>query len=218
MTDGIIGEGEGSHPIRAPLLAALLAAGALMIALSFLPWVNFRTQAEDVSFGFPEVSFSIDGSQLSRLRGPGYNQPADIAGQEVNPCTCRVKTGDGYIVAVLGAVVLAAAALGLALPRMSMPVIVTVIGASLPAFAVAGYNATGIWQGVGAASLEDVFVKLEGSVRLELLALTAVAGLAAIGGAALWSLEALRGAEPLGPGRRDSGGRETEEIERWASR
>jgi hypothetical protein len=186
-----MGDEAGTDTSRQGLTRRLfgLAAvvGILIIVLSFAPWVEFTPDPEALFEG-TTFSFSLDGTELSRLRGPDYQQPADISGQEEFPCSCRSGFGDGYIVALMGLLIVAAAVAGIFLRGRERMAATVVIVAALIAFAVAGYNATGIWQGAGARSLDDPFVLLDGDVRAELIALTVLSGVAAVMGAVVWSL------------------------------
>jgi hypothetical protein len=172
--------------IRA-LFAFAALAGLLMIALSFANWVDFEPETDTQEDG-PNFSFSLDGTDLSRVRGPDYEQPADILGQTEYPCSCRVGFGDGYLLMGLGGVIAAAAVVGAAVRLAMRPAAGSIVIASLLAFAIAGYNATGLWEGVGARTLEDTFVNLDGDVRLELVVLTAIAALPAVLASAVWSI------------------------------
>lgn len=177
---------------RQMLLLGIAACAVFLIVLSFLPWVEFITApVEPGILGDlrPQISFSLDGTELSRLRGTDYDQPADILGQETNPCTCRVSFGDGYVVAAFGLALLGVAGAGLFLPLATRFVAVLAMAISLVALLVSGYNATGDWMGVGARTLDDTFVNLDGTVQPALWALVAVSALAAVLGAAIWSLE-----------------------------
>jgi hypothetical protein len=99
-----------------------------------------------------------------------------------------------YLVAGFSGGVVAASLAGLVLRAGARLFAALAVVASLLAFAIAGYNATGYWEGVGARTLEDTFVNLDGDVRLELIALTIVAAVPAILGAIVWSI--LPRAEP----------------------
>jgi hypothetical protein len=157
-----------------------------MIALSFLPWVSFEGDdlVNDGTF-----SFGVSGTELSRLRGPDYYQPADIADQQTDVCTCRTDFGDGYLTAALGAVVAIAAVVGLVLSARRRVASLVAIGASLGAFIVAGYNAAGEWQAIGAAAQDDPFVEMTGSVEPALIALTGIAAISAVLGSILLWME-----------------------------
>jgi len=154
-----------------------------MIALSFLSWVDFEG-ADLVDGG--TFSFGVAGTELSRLRGPDYYQPADIADQQTDVCTCRADVGDGYLTAALGAVVTIAAIAGLVLPGRRRLAAIFAIGASLGAFIVAGYNAAGEWQAIGAAAQDDPFVEMTGTVSPALYALAGIAAISSVLGAVLW--------------------------------
>jgi hypothetical protein len=172
------------------VLLAIAACAVLIAVLSFLPWVEFSYEPSGLDNNLPSFSFTLDGTEVSRLRGPDYDQPADIVGQETNPCTCRVDAGDGYITAGLGLILLAVAGAGLFLPAVSKRLVaILTIAAALLAFVVAGYNALGDWEGVGAPSFDAEFANLDGTVQPALWALVAVSIVAAVLGAVMWSLE-----------------------------
>jgi hypothetical protein len=165
------------------IIVALAACGVLVVVLSFLPWVSF--EGEDlVNSGTFE--FGVPGTELSRLRGPDYYQPADIADQTTDVCTCRAEFGDGYITAILGGLIVVAAVLAVAVRGNARIAPVLAIAASLTAFALAGYNAAGEWQAVGAQTQDDPFVEMTGTVLPALYLLTALAAASAVLGAVLW--------------------------------
>lgn len=177
---------------RPYLLLGVAACAVLMVVLSFLPWVKFEGEAISLGFEntFGHFSFSLDGTEVSRLRGPDYAQPADILGQETNPCTCRVDTGDGYITAALGLLLLAVSGAGLFLTAVSRRLIaILTIAIGMLAFVVAGYNALGDWIGVGAPTIDHEFANLDGTVQPALWALVVASVVAAVLGAVMWSLD-----------------------------
>jgi hypothetical protein len=166
------------------LQLGLVACGLLIIPLSFLPWVEF--EGEDLVDG-GTFSFGVAGTELSRLRGPDYYQPADIADQETDVCTCRTDLGDGYFTAILGAIVVLAAAVSFFLGQQGRRAAWAVaIAAGLGAFGIAGYNAAGEWQAIGAANQDDPFVEMSGTVLPALYILTLAAAAAAVLGGLLW--------------------------------
>lgn len=169
---------------RLGLQLGLVACGVIVIALSFLSWVEFKGEdlVDDGTF-----SFGVPGTELSRLRGPDYYQPSDIADQEIEVCTCRTDFGDGYFTAILGAIVAVAAGASLALgPQGRRATWALAIAAGLGAFGIAGYNAAGEWQAIGAATQDDPFVEMSGTVLPTLYILTVAAATAAVLGGVLW--------------------------------
>jgi hypothetical protein len=169
------------------LLALAAVAGLLMIILSLAKWVDFEPETGALLDG-PNFSFSLAGTELSRVRGPDRKQPADIVKQKEFPCTCRAEPGDGYVVAALGGLIVGTSVAGIAVLAWARRAAVSTVLASLFAFVIAGYNATGLWQGVGARTSEDTFLLLDGDVRAELILLTLVAALPAVLAASVWGI------------------------------
>jgi hypothetical protein len=170
---------------RTLLLIGTLACAVLVIALSFLSWVDFRPEA---NASIPELKreaiFSLRGTELSRIRGP--QSISETNAQVFDACSCRSDFGDGYLTAILGGVAAAAAVGAFLLRHAKRSLIIVAMLAALTAFTIAGYNAIAIWEGVGRSDQGERLMNLDGSVRAELYALTAIAGLAAVlGGAAL---------------------------------
>jgi hypothetical protein len=158
------------------LLTAIAACGVLIIVFSFLPWVNFESGPQLLKNPLERtISFSLSGTEISRLQGASLGRVGD-------DCTCKVDFGDGYITAVLGAVVAAAASAAILLRSRGRFLTIPTILASLVTFGMAGYNATGLWKGVTFAGgdLTRVTVNLDGDVRIELFTLTLLAVLAAV--------------------------------------
>lgn len=192
----------------------------VMIAFSFLHWVDFGRSDASLFETVPPPAFSLDGTETSRIQGANSVESATDAA--VNGCTCRAGFGDGYYVAILGGIVLLAAA-AVVFTRIDVRVLMGVaIVAGLAAFTIAGYNAIADWQGVGRATQSQPLQNLDGSVRAELYLLTAVSGLAAVLGAGLLATMA-REPEfeeeeedlPEGPAEEPAAG--TEEVnEAWA--
>ena len=153
-----------------------------MIVLSFMSWVEF-TEDDPFVAGTPlaGLSFSVDGPELSRIQGATDHSGAREQGD--NASTCRTGFGDGYLTAILGLVVLAAASGAVLVRSRRATFVIVVVLASLAAVVIGGYNATGIWEGVGAASGDGAFLNLDGDVTFELFTLTALAALGAVLGA-----------------------------------
>ncbi len=164
------------------LLIAIVICGGFMIVLSFMNWVEFD---EDDPFHadtpLAGLSFVLDGNDVSRLQGA--IELRDARGQGENACTCRADFGDGYLTAILGAIAMATASGAVLIRSRAGTFVVVAILASFATVAIAGYNATGIWEGVGAASGDGAFLNLDGDVTFELFALTALAALSAVLGA-----------------------------------
>ncbi|MFQ5471603.1 MAG: hypothetical protein ACE5FA_01790, partial [Dehalococcoidia bacterium] len=149
------------------LLTAIAACGVLIVAFSFLPWVNFDSGPLLLEDSLERsISFSLSGTEISRLQGGSLGRVGD-------GCTCKVDFGDGYITAIFGAVVAVAASAAILLRSRGRFLTIPAILASLVAFGMAGYNATGIWEGVGLSNItRGSSVNLDGDVRLELFTLT----------------------------------------------
>jgi hypothetical protein len=176
-----------SLPARAILfLIALL--GLAIIGLSFSSWVKFENVGTDIMAPGDYVSFSIPGTEIGRVVGDDYSQPADVADQETNPCSCRGDVGDGYITAALGAIIVAGAVAGLVWPRLVRAATLVVALSALAALVVAGWNAVTEWQAVGAPDLESNVVELSGDVTPQLYLLTAFSAVAAVLCGLVWAL------------------------------
>lgn len=173
-----------SQRLRSTILIAIAACALVIVAFSFLHWVDFGRADADLFEGGLPPSFSLDGTEISRIQGANSIESATDA--TVNGCTCRAGFGDGYYVAILGTIVLVMAAAAL-LTAIDLRLLMAVaIIASLAAFTIAGYNAIADWQGVGRATQMQPLQNLDGEVRAELYLLVAAAGLAAVlGGAVL---------------------------------
>jgi hypothetical protein len=170
------------------LLIAIAMCGAIIVVLSFMNWVDFAADDPFV-LGTPleDLSFTLDGTDVSRIQGAIELPEARLQGE--NACTCRAGFGDGYITAIFGAIVVALASVAILLQSRIRVLTVAAILASLVAFGIAGYNATGVWEGVGGTSGEGAFLNLDGDVRIELFTLTALAALAAVLGAAVIAID-----------------------------
>jgi hypothetical protein len=186
-----LGGEDAAHERRTLIVRLLFGVSALtgliMIALSFANWVDFEPEPGALVEG-PAFGFSLDGTELSRVRGPDYEQPADIVEQTEFPCSCRVGFGDGYMVMILGGAIIGASLAGMMVIARARAAAAAIVVASLIAFVIAGYNATGLWEGVGAQTLDDTFVNLDGDIRAELILLMVVSALPAVLGAAVWSI------------------------------
>lgn len=175
---------EGFRP---GLLLTISALAGLMTILSLMNWVKFEMVAEP-DLGPGKLSFSVPGYELSRVRGDDYNQPADILKHREPLCSCRVSFGDGYVVAGLALLIVAAAGAGLFVSGVDRSVALVVVAGALGALAIAGYNALGKWQAIGAPDGTILTVAMKGSVRPELIALTALAALTAVLGTVFWAM------------------------------
>jgi hypothetical protein len=188
MDDGTETEPASPTPPRAVavILAILVFIGLLIIALSFAPWVRFEDKG--AGSAAQEFSTTVDGTEIGRLVGDDYEQPADVADQLTNPCSCRSDAGDGYVTAFLGAMIVAGAALGLVWKTLVRAGTLLATVASLGVLIVAGYNAMTKWQAVGAPDLKSTFVQLSGDVTPWLYALTALAAVSAVLCGVVWTL------------------------------
>ena len=202
------------------LLIAIATCGAFIIVLSFMNWVDFAVDDHFV-VGTPleDLSFTLDGSNVSRIQGAV--DLANASDQGENACTCRAGFGDGYVTAIFGAIVVGLASASILLRSPVRVLTMAAILASLVAFGVAGYNATGLWEGVGSTSGDGVFLSLEGEVRLELFALTALAALGAVLGAVVMAIDtrdtrALAAAEMEAEEGLEGQEGATEEVSGWA--
>lgn len=182
---------------RTITMLALAVCGALMVILSFFPWLTFSS----IDYGgldegyLPGTSISINGTETSRLRDIETIDANTI--QEVDKwCSCRVSFGDGYLVAALGAVVVASSAFTFLSNRSGAAGSMATV-ASGAALIVAGYNAMADWQAFAWTEERQTEV-LDGAVTPFLWALVALSAAATVLGAALWSMARLEGAgEPL---------------------
>jgi hypothetical protein len=171
---------------RTLLLIGLATCAAFVVMLSFFPWVDFAPEPDPniQPVQGEETIFSLNGTQLSRIRGAMTID--ETAEQESNACSCRSDLGDGYIVAIFGVVAFVGACLALYIRSGARSLVLAATLAVIGAFTIAGYNAIAVWEGVGRSFDTDHLMNLDGSVRTELYVLTATAGLAAIlGGAVL---------------------------------
>lgn len=172
---------------RTLLLIGLATCGAVVILLSFMPWVEFTPEPFTIAGSSDGASFSLNGTEVSRIQGAVTIQEA--LDQTAEACSCKRSLGDGYLVAILGGVTIAAAGLALFVRGAARSVVLVAMLASVGAFSIAGYNAIAIWEGVGRADLSDQFTNLDGDVMPALYALTALAALGAVlGGAVLATL------------------------------
>ncbi|MEX0682643.1 MAG: hypothetical protein WD904_03910 [Dehalococcoidia bacterium] len=172
--------------LRSYVLLTVTACAGVMAVLALMNWVEFESN----DMAPADHSFSVRGTDLSRVRGDDYEQPADILKHGEPLCSCRVSFGDGYVVAGLALLVLAAAGAGVFLTGYDRSVAILISAASVGAFAIAGYNALGKWQAIGATGVDGAPILLHGTIRPELIALTALSGLTAVLGAVLWTLAA----------------------------
>lgn len=195
---------------RTVLLIGLVTCGALVLVLSFMPWVEFT----HVFGGDPW--FSLKGTELSRMRGAVTLDEA--LDQASDACTCRNDFGDGYVVAMLGGITFGTGAVALLVRGATRPLVAVGILASIGAFAISGYNAIAIWEGIGRTGEFLSFQELDGEVRPELYSATAAAGLAAILGGAVFATMARRAPEePLDEDEEIDDGMQLEEVnEAWA--
>lgn len=199
---------------RTLLLIGLSTCAAFVVVLSFFPWVDFAPEVNPTLIPAPaaETIFSLDGTELSRIRGAMTIE--ETADQESDACSCRNDFGDGYIVAVLGIVAFAGAAGSLYLRSGARSLVLVATGAAVAAFAIAGYNGIAVWEGVGRSIQAEQLMNLDGSVRAELYALTALAGLAAVLGGAVLATTVRPAPEEADPGRNGNSS-EMEELSEW---
>ena len=149
---------EPRTPLAVRSCFSLIAVcGLLIVALSFAPWVHFENRRQ----GSPRatyVSFSITGTEIGRVVGDDYAQPADVADQDTNPCSCRGDAGDGYITARAGRDRdRRRRDRGLAWPRAVRGATLVVALPRWRRLVVAGWNAMTTWKAVGAPDLESTF-------------------------------------------------------------
>lgn len=207
---------------RIRLFGAIAVCGLLIIALSFLPWVRFHSEALGrenilgVEGPAPEgVSIHLPGTETSRLRDLETIERSSVQ-EDDGWCSCRVSLGDGYLTAALGVLLIGGAALAL-FARLDRPGAAIGVVASLLALGVAGFNAIADWQALAwteAAHLEAV----QGTVQPALIVLMFTAALTAIASAVAWSLSAPLPLEDEWDGTADDEGDflATEGIEAWA--
>jgi len=202
------------------LLIAIATCGAFIIILSFMNWVDFDAD-DPFARGTPleNLSFTLDGGDVSRIQGGIEISEASEQGE--NACTCRAGFGDGYITAIFGAIVVVLASAAILIRSRVRVLTIGAILASLVVFGVAGYNATGIWEGVGSTSGDGVFLNLDGDVRIELFTLTTLAALSAVLGAAVVAIDtreaqALAAAEMEAEEAPDNESGMTDEVSGWA--
>lgn len=169
---------------RTLLLIGLATCAAFVAILAFFPWVDFTPDPLSDPLAPAGRPFSLTGTELSRIRGAVTIEEA--SNQMGEACSCKNEFGDGYLVAIVGAIAFAGASAALYFRAGARTLVLVSMVAALGAFAVGGYNAIAIWEGVGRSHREAAISNLDGTVRLELYALTAVAAVAAIlGGAVL---------------------------------
>jgi hypothetical protein len=178
------------------IMLTLASCGVLMVILSFLPWVTFSS----IDYGgldgdyLPGTSISVTGTEISRLRDTETIGTNTI--QEVDEwCSCRVSLGDGYLVAALGSVVVAASALAFFSGRSGAAGSMATV-ASGSALIMAGYNAMADWQAF-AWTRERQTEVLDGAVTPFLWALVALSAAATVLGGALWSMARFEGSGEL---------------------
>lgn len=169
---------------RTLLLIGLVTCAAFVGVLAFFPWVDFTPEPLGNTLAPFSEPFSLNGTELSRVQGAvTLDQAADQVGEA---CSCKRSFGDGYVVAVLAAITFALGCAALYFRSSARALVFGAMIVAVVTFVLAGYNAIAIWEGVGRSHEEAFLVNLDGEIRAELYALTALAGVAAVlGGAAL---------------------------------
>jgi MFS family permease len=169
---------------RLQLITGIALCGVLIAMLSFAPWVRFHSISDELTTpGAPEASVRVRGTHLSRYRDEESLLQGDVK-NENGWCSCRVSTGDGYLTAALGVLVMGVAAAAYSLGRDRSAGIVGV-AAALGALGVAGYNAIGKWQAYVWTDLQALEVT-KGAVQVWLWLLVAVAAIGAVLAGLLW--------------------------------
>jgi len=201
--------------VRTLLLIGLATCASFVVVLSFFPWVDFAPEVNPTVSPpqTTETIFSLDGTELSRIRGATTID--ETANQESDACSCRSDLGDGYIVALLGSVAFVGASAALYIRSGARSLVLVATLAVVGAFTIAGYNAIALWEGVGRSLQTERLMNLDGSVRTELYALTAIAGLAAVLGGAVLATT-MRTAPEEDDSDWDENSRELEEQGGWA--
>jgi hypothetical protein len=172
---------------RTALIALLAICGVLIVVLSFLPWLSFSSIDTDSLEPqiFPDTSIDIAGTETSRLRDIETIERDTI--QEVDEwCSCRVDFGDGYVTAIFGLVITAAAGLAWFAGRTGPAASIATVASAIT-LAIAAYNAFGEWNAF-AWTEERHTEALEGTVTPFLWLLVASAALAMVAGVALWTI------------------------------
>lgn len=158
------------------LYAGLAVCGLLMIALSFLPWVEFHSGTFEGDTG-EKVSLNLSGTHTSRWRDLETLGPSDPK-EESGWCSCYVGAGDGYLTAGLGAGLIAIAAFGW-WTKLDRPASIFGGVVSLTALGIAGFDALADWQAIIYSNLQGLEA-VEGSIQPALIALLAVSAIAAL--------------------------------------
>ncbi len=200
---------------RAVAIALLAACGALMMLLSFLPWISFSSFESDFLDGdfLPDTSISITGTETSRLRDIETIERDTI--KEVDQwCSCRVSFGDGYLVAALGFAVMGTAALAFLSGRSGPAGSIATVASGI-ALTVAAYNAMADWRAFAWTDERQTEV-LDGAVTPFLWALVAVCAAATVLGTALWSMARLEGDEDMAFEEDDGEYELPERLNAWA--
>lgn len=158
------------------LYAGLAVCGLLIVALSFLPWVKFQSGTFAGDTG-EKVTIAISGTHTSRWRDLDKIGRNDAI-EEDGWCSCHVSTGDGYLTAGLGAMLVAIAAFGW-WSELDRPASIAGGIISLGALGIAGFDAIADWQAIIYTNLQRLEA-VEGSIQPALIALLAVSAVAAV--------------------------------------
>ena len=169
---------------RRQLIIGLAVCGALISLLSFAPWVRFHSISDELTTpGAPQASVRVRGTHISRLRDKESLDRTDV--QDVDGwCSCYVSVGDGYLTALLGVLLMAAAAAAYVGGRDRPAAMVGVV-ASMGALAVAGFNGIASWQAYVWTNLQALEIT-DGAVQAWLWLLVAAAAVAAVLAGLLW--------------------------------
>jgi hypothetical protein len=176
--------GRWMERYRLQFIGAMALLGLLITLVSFAPWVEFRSvDAEGVTPTAPKAEVTVSGTSLSRWRDEENLLGHDV--QEVDGwCSCHVAAGDGYLTALLGIVIVIAAA-GAFVLGADRPMAMGGVAASLATFVVAGYNALGEWNAYVWTRLQNLEVT-EGVIQPALYILVAASIAAAVASGLLW--------------------------------
>lgn len=158
------------------LYAGLAVCGLLVIALSFLPWLEFRSGTFEGDTG-EKVTLTLSGTHTSRWRDI-ESLGRDTAREEDGWCSCYVSAGDGYLTAALGVVLVAIAAFGWR-SELDRPASIAGGIVSLAALGIAGFDAIADWQAIIYTNLQRLEAA-EGSIQPALVALLGTAAVAAV--------------------------------------
>jgi hypothetical protein len=169
---------------RKQLIAGIAVCGVLVTMFSFAPWLRFHSISDALTTpGAAQASVRVRGTHISRLRDKESLARTDV--QSVDGwCSCRVTIGDGYLTAVLGVLLIAAAAAAYVGGR-DRPAAMVGVAASLGALGVAGFNGIASWQAYVWTDLQALEIT-DGTVQVWLSLLVAAAAASAVLSGLLW--------------------------------